>query len=195
MVSVEFETSYRDPKQYELYRWGYIPTYDGSIGGVEWKSPIYTSWQSIWAACRWALHPLRNLVGDDAGTHIHVSASYRARDYLGNYWEQVLEPLVAYMVAKKLETIEIWGRYFNDYTLLSRRPDEEDDYESNLHHLWVSPYSRYPTIEFRLPRFRDYQQFYRLIKYCVEVVRLLGERPRGSKILEHYKNFFKEVVA
>ena len=41
--SFEFETSSRTEKLYELLKYNFIGCFDGSISGLEWKSPIFYS--------------------------------------------------------------------------------------------------------------------------------------------------------
>lgn len=197
ILSVEFETSKECPDQYSLVKWGFIPTSDSSIGGIEWKSPIYTSWQTFYAACRWGLEPLADLVGDDTGTHIHVNAYNSARTRFGGRLDDLVGPLQTYLERHCVETIRIWGRYFNHYSIRSRYRQTRDGRleETDWHHLWVSPYTRYQTVEWRLPRFIDYRQFYKLARFCVAATKAIDDGASGQDLLDLYKKHFrKELV-
>jgi len=94
--SFEFETSYGCydcPEQMELLRLGFIPTEDGSIGGIEWKSPIYRNQRPFVAALSLIGRlGLETIVGPDCGTHLHVGVRHLAtKDVVelprrGHFW-------------------------------------------------------------------------------------------------------------
>ncbi len=50
--SFEFETSSRSKELYELLKYKFIGCFDGSIEGLEWKSPIFYNRKSFHTICR-----------------------------------------------------------------------------------------------------------------------------------------------
>ena len=70
--SFEFETSSRSKRLYELLKYNFMACQDCTIGGLEWKSPIFFNRKSFHSICK-KIEKFANLVGPDCGTHLHVS--------------------------------------------------------------------------------------------------------------------------
>lgn len=164
--SIEFETDDKDDlKQYKLIKLGFLPTHDGSIGGIEWKSPIFYSKKSAKSAIE-TFEELKGIITKKCGTHIHVGTKIKATIQL--FREKLFMPLINHMKANSEETEQFWGRYFNGYARASL--DNYDRYSA------FSTYSKYNTIEFRLPKFVSKEQFYNVLCFCLDCVDLIEKK-------------------
>ncbi len=168
--SFEFETSYSCydcSEQMELLRLGFIPTEDGSIRGIEWKSPIYRNQRPFVAALKLidALS-LADIVGQDCGTHLHVGVLYYTiKDVVDSHGEDIFGPLTEEMLADRQTTIAFWGRFFNEYA----------DSDRNGRYTWINPYSRHKTLEYRLLKYRSKKQYLAASRFCFWVTSLLNK--------------------
>lgn len=161
--SIEFETSRNTDECYRLLGYGYIPTRDSSIGGSEWKSPIYCNLRVFRPVCFGVLDQLRHVVGNDCGTHIHVGVVLPVKYFVQDYWKEIFGPLVLYMKLHPTETTQFWGRVFNFYA----REFKGDRYCA------FSAWTSCETLEFRLPRFKSAEQFYQVVKFCLKVTDMI----------------------
>lgn len=158
--SFEFEIARRNrvipPSELDrallLLRYGFKRTQDGSVE-AEYKSPIYCSLRDIHRPLK-VMNSLADLVTHRCGTHIHVEC--RHKELLATIQGEVFGPLLTHMLQEAEETTRFWGRYFCSYAT----PFNRDRYHC------ISLESAYPTIEFRLARFRDAGQYLRLIKFA-----------------------------
>lgn len=164
--SFEFETSRHSPELLILYRYGFFPSEDGSIGGAEWKSPIYRNMRPFRRVCFEVLDRFRDFVRGDCGTHVHVACPVKSSIWRAD-WEYLFGPLVDYLYSHRWLTTEFFGRFFNDFC----RPEVygESRYEA------FSRCSRYETLEFRLPVFRSAEQYYRVVRFCRDVTKRIND--------------------
>lgn len=170
-LSIEFETAlkYDAAGQLELMKWGFIPTSDSSVDGIEWKSPIYGNFQSFRYMVNFLdrllkMHP--NLIDNSCGTHIHVGVPDKD-EFSWDWLYEVFGPITTFMRSTPNITREIWGRPFNSYATANL--DFSD------HYSWFNINTRYNTIEWRLPVFVTAKQFYRLAKWCAGITKWLWE--------------------
>lgn len=168
--SFEFETSYccyECSEQMELLRLGFIPTEDASIGGIEWKSPIYRNQRPFVAALNLLDRlGLEDIVGPDCGTHLHVGVRHRAiKDVVDSHGKDIFGPLTEEMLANRRTTITFWGRFFNEYA----------DHHRNGRYTWVNPYSRHKTLEYRLLKYRNKKQYLAASRFCFWVTDQLDQ--------------------
>lgn len=193
-ISIEFETASKTAEeQLELKRWGFIPTSDSSINGIEWKSPIYGNFKSF----RYAVDFIETLLVDrpglidgNCGTHVHVGVP--DKDELCHNWLYgVLEPITRYMLSTPEKTRAFWGRWFNSYATA--------ELDFGDHYSWVNINTRYETLEWRLPVFVTARQFYRMARWCAEITAWLwNNRNRSAeavanKLLKKYKEAVASV--
>ncbi|HEY7417072.1 MAG TPA: hypothetical protein VH593_17935 [Ktedonobacteraceae bacterium] len=142
-----------------LLKYQYKRTYDETVSD-EYKSPIYTSIRSFRRPLT-VLHDLRDLVDDHCGTHLHIACAHKG--HLRVIQADVFSLLLDYMLNHQKQTIQFWGRFFGRY---ATAPNIDRYHCFNLE-------SHYPTLEFRLPRFRTAEQYLRVIKYCRATVAYL----------------------
>ncbi len=197
--SIEFETSfgcYDCPEQMELLRLDFIPTEDGSIGGIEWKSPIYRNQRPFVAALSLIDRlGLEDIVGSDCGTHLHVGVLHRVvKDVVDSHGEDIFGPLTEEMLADRQTTIAFWGRFFTGYA---------DSYQ-NGRYTWINPDSRHKTIEYRLLKYRSKKQYLAASRFCFWVTDRLNKaitagglvgRKQRQKLADSIVAQYKEEIA
>ena len=93
--SFEFETSSRNKKLYELTKYNFIGCTDGSISGLEWKSPIFYNKKTFHSICR-KINKFAQYVGETCGTHLHVSTLYK--DKMEEYKRELFRPILDEMI-------------------------------------------------------------------------------------------------
>lgn len=188
--SIEFETSDNTPELHELRRLGYVPTYDGSIGGYEWKSPIYQGMYGIKLHLK-VLNKFSEYVGRECGTHLHVGTlSPNEKRFIEHNFEELFYPLMKRLIENEFETKNFWGRYFNSYADDKLDPDDR--------YCWVNIHTSQPTIEFRLLKFKNENQYYNGIKFARDLVRLIIDNKEkrnaeeiGEMILKTYIKYIE----
>lgn len=202
--SFEFETSQNHPNCLILGKYGFIPTHDGSISGHEWKSPIFPTLTGVPQMLKnFDKLNLARYTNGDCGTHIHVgtledSMKRKIRDQKN----VLFNPLVSVIQNDMNRTKKFWGREPNSYCRTSITEDRYSMFNTNTG-------SGKPTLEFRLPKFVNAEQFYRLIKFSTETTRMIvkgykeGEAKGmyveeatldvSKKILSNYRNYVKEI--
>lgn len=154
----------------DLIKAGFLRTSDGTVTD-EMKSPVYGS--------GFLPGNLRKLLerasvytqAKNVGTHVHIGNLVRTDMYGCRYLplgllteraETIFGPLERYLVHHQYSTVRIWGRWFGNYRTFPM---------TDTHPSWVA--LRDNTIEWRLPKLRDYQQFARLVKWLVACGKLL----------------------
>lgn len=163
--SFEFETGDIRASMYELIDRKFLPTADGSINGIEWKSPIYNNRRVLLEDLKF-IDQWAYLVDEDCGTHLHVGT--RHLNFIAHHLEQIFGDLTDRLCSNIEETEEFWGRFFNNYA--SSELDSGDRYS------WVNTAtSTETTIEFRVPVFWNWKQYYRMASFCIDVVRTLDD--------------------
>ncbi len=159
----EFETAERNVESNLLYQYDFLPTYDGSIGGTEWKSPIYRSMRGLAKMFR----SIENVtsVGDTEGTHLNVGTfSRQEMDYIRRFYHSLFIPLCRSMEEMPHETERLFGRNF---TIYAQTIDGDSDPCNHCNFINVESSNR---IEFRLCKFKNTKQYMNLIKMHSEFV-------------------------
>lgn len=177
MFSVEFEVcscgaTRRAHHALILLKHGYLRAYDCTVSD-EYKSPIYQSLAAFQEVLP-TLESLKDLVGGCCGTHIHIDCP--VYDFVHIHYSQLFSLLTSYLETHQEETRLFWGRW--PYSFIRIAP-------------------RYGTLEFRLPRYKNAEQYLRVVHFCRAVGHLLNtrfnERPSlspeqiGAEILVMYQ--------
>ena len=158
--SLEFEVSSCNRRTLEqaliLLKFQYKRTSDSSVDD-EYKSPIYHSLRAFRKPLA-VLDELRGLVNEHCGTHLHVACA--CKESLAVVHAEAFSPLLDYMLTHPEQTTQFWGRFFSRYATAPN---------SNRYHCFNLD-SVHPTLEFRLPRFRNGEQYLRVIQFSRSVV-------------------------
>ena len=190
LASVEFEISRTDPRQWSLLKHGFLPASDSSVE-VEFKSPIYYSWKMLHSVCVNALDPLKDLVGDRAGTHIHMGCERELKNFVTERWPELYTLTSLYMKDHERTTAKVFGRTFNDYAIALRGGSG-----SFNRHVWINPTSRHNTLEFRLLKFKSANQYYAAARICYALLKETEKQFKSEKcddwaMLETYRSAMK----
>ena len=161
--SFEFETDSTADSLFELGKYNFIPCSDATICGYEWKSPIFNNRKSFHHICR-KIDKFAKFVGRRCGTHLHVSTPYK--DIMDEYKEELFEPILSVMRANQVKTEKFWGRYFNDYCLGRIARGRYNSFNTR---------SSVPTLEFRLLKFRNADQYIRAADFCIDTTKFLND--------------------
>lgn len=182
--SVELETSYSDSKaRGELLDFGFLPTSDCTVD-VEYKSPIYEGLNAISKQCvsiERMMNERHMRIDSDCGTHFHVGhvdgINPITMGYLKRFYHSLFLPLCETMKANPAETIAFWGRnftYYADTINESSNPEGHCNFV-NLQHDY--------TIEFRLAKFQNAEQYMNMVRFCKEVVNTVI-----NNFIEHFND-------
>lgn len=155
MFSIEFEVCAWEasrPASHALIllKHGYLRTYDCTVSD-EYKSPRYLDLAAFQEALP-TLESLADLVDDCCGTHIHIDCPVQAD--VKAHSPALFSPLERYLRDHPEETGHFWGR--PSYDLVRMR-----------HY--------YPTLEFRLPRFRSAEQYLEVVRFCRAAGHMLNQ--------------------
>jgi hypothetical protein len=168
--SIEFELSENPTslKAFEhLIRLGWIPTNDTTVA-VELKSPIF---HSLVPFVRLEHHvkALQKYVGTEAGTHIHIGISRVASQFLSVHFICIMNTLEYYMKEEqnRLKLRKYWGRTFVDYA---------SPLKAVVQRPWIRLGQRYETLEWRLPRYQNWNQFVSVLKFVRDATTLIDTR-------------------
>lgn len=170
-VSCEFETYITTAKaNSELIHAGFLPTSDGSICGIEFKSPIYLGLNSFSKF----LPSIENLVNTNdikidnkCGTHFHVGFAdgsfEKYREWIIRFYHSLFVPLCEEMKKYPIETEKLFGRNFTHYA-------NTIDYNSYVleHENFINLEHDY-TIEFRLCKFNSAKQYRAVMWLCRKI--------------------------
>lgn len=198
--SIEFETNMTPSEIYKLLKYGFINTSDGSIQGYEWKSPIYYSTKILFKHID-ILNEFSYTVTKGCGTHLHVELKNKKRIYSED-WVYIFNPLIHYLYINRENTIKVWGRFFNTYATADCTGT--DRYEA-----FSLATSTKKTIEFRLPMYKDKEQYKRIVRFAKKVAEILDRhyskscgihdpeelKKIGRRILLTYKKFERKALA
>lgn len=188
--SFEFETDSRAKELYELTKYNFIGCYDCSINGLEWKSAIYNNRKSFHFVCR-KINKFSKYVGSHCGTHLHVSTSYK--ETIREFEKELFQPILDEMTQNRKKTEKFWGRYFTDYC---HAPIESNRYNT------FNTRSSVNTLEFRLLKFKNAEQYIRASDFCIDTTRYINNiigkgdfnSEKAKKIGEIIAKKYKEVI-
>lgn len=189
--SFEFETASRSNSLYELRKYNFIGCSDGSIAGLEWKSEIYYNRKSLHSICR-KIDKFAKYVGNNCGTHLHVSTPYK--NVLDEFKREIFEPILRVMKEDRIKTEKFWGRYFGHYC-------QSEIYDNDRYNAF-NTVSSVETLEFRLLKFKNAEQYIRACDFCIDTTRYInniikkGEfnREKAKKVGEIIVEKYKEVT-
>ena len=164
-------------------------SFDCSIRGLEWKSPIFYNKKTFHYVCR-CIEKFAKYVGDSCGTHLHVATKYK--DKIKEYEKELFQPILDEMVQKPENTIKFWGRNFNNYcqsTIICGRYNT------------FNTRSSVETLEFRLLKFINAQQYIKACDFCIDTTKYINyfigkdnfDREKAKKIGNIILNKYKEV--
>ncbi len=188
--SFEFETGSRAKALYELRKHKFIACSDTSIRGLEWKSEIYYNKKSFHAICR-KIEKFAKYVDGHCGTHLHVSTPYKQK--IKEYEHELFEPILNVMTSDRNSTVKFWGRYFTQYCMPSI---QEGRYNT------FNPRSSVDTLEFRLLKFINANQYIRACDFCIDTTKYINHfigredfnREKAKQIGQTIANKYKEVI-
>ena len=172
--SVELEVSYTDEKTIsELYEYKFLPTEDPTVK-VEYKSAIMRNLKSL-AHLGKVLDKLiiggHLEINDDCGTHFHVGhedlINYQTMEYIEKYYHTLYVPLCKTMEAHPYETTRFWGRYLGGWA------HKIDEYSYPTGHANFINIQHDDTIEYRLCKFRDSDQYMKVAKFCTKLTEIV----------------------
>jgi hypothetical protein len=208
----EFETSDSNAEfRIEIASVDFIATSDASLGvyGVEYKSPVYYSLNPLPKKLYTIEEHMNNgnvEIDEHCGTHFHVGhrkyINYITMEYIREYYKTLFIPLSEIMKSNRHETEKLFGRYFNDYA------DTIKDYSRvNDRYNFVNVTNN-KTIEFRLPVFRNAEQYMKCVHFCDDVVNTIIKNfichynddvetldKRRYKTIEQYRQHKAEMTA
>lgn len=154
---------------------GFIPCDDCTVH-KEYKSPIYSSVKPLHNISS-LLADCQELVGDEAGTHIHVTTRHKST--IKRYYQEIFAPLYDALSGGTSAMVATFGRPFNDYARNSTTIDSR--YRA------INIFTNYDTVEFRLCKFRTPKQFFNLVNLVRKIVWVIDREldcPRDSWDLE-----------
>lgn len=191
--SFEFETSSKNKSLYELTKYNFIGCADCSIEGLEWKSPIFYNRKTFHSICR-KMEKFSRFVGNSCGTHLHVSTPYKTK--MEEYKNELFQPILNEMKNDRDKTIKFWGRYFGHYCEGTIGNDRYNSFNTR---------SSVNTLEFRLLKFKNAEQYIKACDFCIDTTRYINtfigredfnsEKAKkiGNIIAEKYKEVIKDV--
>ena len=174
---IEMETSERNIEDNILYQYDFIPTSDCSIGGTEWKSPIYGSLSGLRKLFRTLEKIL--VIDEDCGTHLNIGTfSSDEMEYIRRFYHSLFIPLCEVMMYDYPEdTKRLFGRFFTGY---AGKIDKNTDPCAHSNFINVASDNR---IEFRLCKFEDADQYLTLMKMHTEFVKAIK-----NNFLSHFND-------
>lgn len=188
--SFEFETCTRAKVLYELRKYNFIACSDGSINGFEWKSPIYYNRKSFHNVCN-KINKFAKYIDSHCGTHLHVGTQYKEK--IKKYEHEIFGPILDVMIDNKDKTIKFWGRNFNSYCLREIQNSRYNAFNTR---------SSVNTLEFRLLKFINSEQYIRACDFCIDTTRYINhfigredfDKEKAIKIGKNIASKYKEVI-
>lgn len=152
---------------------------------------IFYSRKSFHHICR-RINKFSKYVGNTCGTHLHVSTKFKNK--IDTYKRELFQPVLDEMTANREKTEKFWGRYFGHYCHSEIR--DYDRYNS------FNTISSVETLEFRLLKFVNAEQYIRACDFCIDTTRyinnLIGSEDfsheEAIKIGEIIASKYKEVT-
>lgn len=148
----------------------FIPTEDCSLpyNGIEFKSPIYQSLNGL-KKTLWTANQYLDMSNYKCGQHIHIGneqyINYNNMEIVRKYYVKLFKPLSDYM--RTVNYDNVYGRCFNDYA------SSINDYSDSYDRYNFINCSRDNTIEFRLCKFVNVNQYYWLFELNRDIVSTL----------------------
>jgi hypothetical protein len=149
----ELELTKKLDSAYKLLKYDFIPTYDGSVE-IEFKSPIF--------ADLYRYNQIASIINEIdkrsiASTHIHIELSLYTKRIIAKYWRLLWDPMVRFLYFNQSLTKRVYGRFFNRWA---------GSYVSQYQrYVAFNIQTHYPTFEIRIAKFRNPDQFKKLIEW------------------------------
>lgn len=183
--SAELETSASTAKaRGELLDFGFLPTSDCTVD-VEYKSPIYEGLNAIskqTASIEKLMQNHELVIGNECGTHFHVGhvdhVNPETMQYIRRFYHSIFVPLSDCMTANPEATANFWGR---DFTYYASPIDSRTDAMGHCN--FVNLQHSY-TIEYRLAKFVNAQQYMNVVKFC---------RDASAAVIENFVKHFNDT--
>lgn len=182
--SFEFETSVNARSLFELKKYNFIGCFDASIGGLEWKSPIFYSKKAFHNICN-KLDEFARYVGNDCGTHLHVSTPYKIE--MHTYQKELFQPILDIMNSNVEKTKKFWGRFFGIYCC------SQIEYYSRYNSF--NTLSSVETLEFRLLKFVNAKQYIRAADFCIDTTRFINNCMNQTDFNEEKAKKIGKIIA
>lgn len=182
--SFEFETSSNSKSLFELRKYNFIGCSDGSITGLEWKSPFFYSKKTFHCVCK-KINKFARFVGQSCGTHLHVSTDYKLK--MDRYKRELFKPIIRVMLENEEKTRKFWGRFFGHYCHSDIR--DFDRYNA------FNTISSVDTLEFRLLKFINADQYIRACDFCIDTTRFLNNNMKDEEFNEEKAKKLGEMIA
>lgn len=178
---VEFETANStEIGRINMLNMGFVPTYDGSLAwtGVEYKSGIYQGAKAIIKHC----DSIDTLISEghitldsDCGTHLHVGdRDYLTPEtirYLRRFYNTLFIPLTNAIDADLEKARRFWGRNFTYYAdRITENTTSGNLYGDEMPHTTFVNLQHDYTIEFRLCKFQNAEQYKQLVRFADDVL-------------------------
>jgi hypothetical protein len=147
---------------------GFIPTLDCSVD-IELKSPIYKSLNGL-KKTLWTASNCIDLTNYKCGQHIHIGHSTKINSYTMNYirrfYHSLFVPLCERMQENENEYITFFGRPFNNYA-------NSINMNTLLEKMLFINVQKDNTIEFRLCKFNNVNQYYYLSEFGKDIIQTI----------------------
>lgn len=196
---LELRHGYSNPPQdyeemiFDLIVHGFKRTSDSTVND-EMKSPIIRSDKWVLAIGDTLDNLAKSYIDDHCGTHIHVSCDGYVLGFLRSH-KGMFEAMSEYMHEHEDNTIQLWGRFFNDnYAQMYIEPSERTS--------WINITGNHQTVEYRLPQLQSTKQFQRLLWFTrlltVKLIQLSNDYDNGRirytykmerEVLKFYQKF------
>lgn len=168
----------------ELFHKKFLPTRDCTVQ-IEYKSPIYQGLNSLIKHCE-SIENLNNkgyidTLNENCGCHIHYGTfDDDEKDTLRDVWAGLFGATQDMLALNMAKTSEFFGRYFDD---------DYACYIENAHsrYNWFSCATSAPTIELRIAKFINADQYARVIRYGAKIADILKAYTSGEKTIEQAK--------
>ena len=162
-VEIETDASDRHNAKYlrfrgTLERVGFVFESDCTVRTGEAPSPVMNGLATISAILRNNQDVIDELFTDNTGAHVHVACDDVS--YIRRYYHSIFVPFCEYLESHSDEwLVENFGSSFRHYaSRITRNTDA-------MNHSNVVNVQHGSTLEFRLPRIREYRQFVKVVKF------------------------------
>ena len=161
----------------ELINKGFMPTHDGTVD-IEFKSPIYEGLNAPIAFLKKGLQPLVESgdinIPDNCGTHFHVGHRiYINPTTMDNLRESeiyhgLFDALDKTACSHPAEMAQLFGRPVTEYSYYAPFRNEDP----MTHENWINVQHDW-TIEFRICKYQNAEQYCKAMHVCKRLVELL----------------------
>ncbi len=180
-ISIELETSNNNDDSTWLYQYGFLPTHDGSINGIEWKSPIWCNKSGLNQLFRTVEKKCE--FDSQCGTHVNIgSFDSSSMDMIKRFYHSLFVPLCNHMSNNPVKTKKAFGRDFTYYAskiTTNTEPTKHENFINTQHNT---------HLEFRLCKFNTADTFMDTLKMCSEMVATIN-----SNFISHFNDHLTDT--